>query len=89
MVSNIYIYNYNLHVIVAHKTDEQNKASTTNASTPTDTVAGSSESAPINKKTHHARLGLARALAKNADGDLSESKKYYNEVIDIAPQVRY
>ena len=40
-----------------------------------------------NKKTYHARLGLARASSKNTD-DLTEAKKYYNEVIDIAPDVR-
>ena len=42
--------------------------------------------ATTNKKTYHARLGLARASAKNTD-DLTEAKKFYNEVIDIAPEV--
>ena len=39
-----------------------------------------------NKKTHHPRLGLARVAAKS--NDLAEAKKYYNEVIDISPDVR-
>ena len=41
---------------------------------------------PINKKTYHPRLGLARALSRKAE-DLTECSKYYNEVIDLAPEV--
>ena len=42
--------------------------------------------APINKKSYQARLGLARVLAKLPDS-IEESRKYYNQVIDMAPQV--
>ena len=41
----------------------------------------------INKKSYQARLGLARVLAKQP-GCVEESCKYYNQVIDMAPQVR-
>ena len=44
------------------------------------------KSAPINQKTYQPRLGLARVLSKKTD-DLTDSKKYYNEVIDLAPDV--
>ena len=47
----------------------------------TESVAPASTNAPINKKTYHARLGLARALAKKSE-DRDEAHKYYNEVID-------
>lgn len=42
---------------------------------------------PVNKKTYHARLGLARALSRTPD-TIEDSKKYYHEVIDMAPEVR-
>ena len=42
--------------------------------------------APINKKSYQARLGLARVLAKLPDS-IEESRKYYNQVIDMAPEV--
>lgn len=42
--------------------------------------------APINPKTYHARLGLARAY--RAAGDIDQSKKFYNEVMTMAPEVR-
>ena len=41
---------------------------------------------PLNRSTYHPRLGLARALAKTSDG-IEESKKYYEEVITMAPEV--
>ncbi|XP_011449083.3 uncharacterized protein [Magallana gigas] len=41
--------------------------------------------APINPKTYHARLGLARAY--RAAGDIDQSKKFYNEVMTMAPEV--
>ena len=44
------------------------------------------EPAPINKKDYQARLGLARVLAK-LPGCIDESRKYYNQVIDMAPEV--
>ena len=51
-------------------------------------ITGKSDgaAAPVNKKTYHARLGLARALAKN-DADVSEAHKLYSQVIDMAPEV--
>ena len=49
-----------------------------------DEVAGAP--AEINKKSYQARLGLARVLAKQP-GCVEESCKYYNQVIDMAPQV--
>lgn len=44
------------------------------------------KAAPINPKTYHARLGLARAY--RAAGDIDQSKKFYNEVMTMAPEVR-
>ncbi|KAJ8308540.1 hypothetical protein KUTeg_013414 [Tegillarca granosa] len=41
--------------------------------------------APINRKTYHPRLGLARA--HKAANEIEESQKYYNEVIVMAPEV--
>ena len=50
-----------------------------------DVVAGAL--VEINKKSYQARLGLARVLAKQP-GCTEESCRYYNQVIDMAPQVR-
>ena len=43
---------------------------------------------PINRKSYHPRLGLARALAKTPEG-IDEAKKYYEEVIAMAPEVKF
>ena len=48
--------------------------------------AEKSVDAPLNRKTHHARLGMARALAKSPD-QIQEAKRYYDEVMDISPEV--
>ncbi|KAL5007933.1 hypothetical protein ScPMuIL_013514 [Solemya velum] len=45
----------------------------------------SSLPAKVNRKSHHPRLGLARAH-KSAN-EISESQKFYNEVITMAPEV--
>ena len=42
--------------------------------------------AMINKKTHNARLYLARALSRT-DSGVEEACKYYNEVLVMAPEV--
>lgn len=42
--------------------------------------------ASINKKTYHARLGLARALSRTED-TLKDSQGTYEEVMQMAPQV--
>ncbi|XP_056020814.1 uncharacterized protein LOC125651820 isoform X2 [Ostrea edulis] len=44
-----------------------------------------SKPAPINQKTYHPRLGLARAY--RSSGDIDQSKKFYNEVMVMAPEV--
>ena len=41
--------------------------------------------APINRKSYQPRLGLARA--HRAANEIEDSKKYYNEVIAMAPEV--
>ena len=63
-------------------------AAPTSSAAPAPATAATANDLPVitNKRTYHARLGLARAVAKNSD-DLSEAKRYYNEVIDIAPDV--
>ena len=80
-----------LHLLSTSIIDVCISASTEKASVddtkPEETAASKpTEKAPINKKMYQTRLGLARATAKHTD-DLTESKKYYNEVIDLAPQV--
>jgi len=44
------------------------------------------EPAIVNPKSYQPRLGLARALARN-EANLQEAKKYYTEVINMAPDV--
>ncbi|XP_074656502.1 uncharacterized protein LOC141909757 [Tubulanus polymorphus] len=63
-------------VPVPESTKEEVKTTTSQPTKP----------APINKKTHHARLGLARALARKPE-DIEEAKKYYNEVMSMAPEI--
>ena len=44
----------------------------------------------VNKKSHHARLGLARVLAKRSAADkakLDESRSLYQEVVSMAPEL--
>ncbi|XP_064623924.1 uncharacterized protein LOC135485620 [Lineus longissimus] len=71
-----------------HKCTSVAKVEETKPAEPaaTDAPAAPTKAGPINRKTYHARLGLARALAKNTN-DMEESKKYYNEVITMAPEV--
>nr|XP_009859922.1 uncharacterized protein LOC104266112 [Ciona intestinalis] len=45
-----------------------------------------SATAPINRVTHHARLGLARALART-DDEKSNARTRYEEVIKMAPEI--
>ena len=48
------------------------------------------ENAPkiVNPRTHHARLGLARALTKNEDKkNLEEAEILYEEVVKMAPEL--
>ena len=47
--------------------------------------APSAGPAPINRKTYHPRLGLARA--HKAANEIADSQKYYNEVIVMSPEV--
>ena len=49
------------------------------------TETKSSDPAPINRKTYHPRLGLARA--HRLANEIEDSQKYYNEVIVMAPEV--
>ena len=53
---------------------------------PPPAPAETAKPAPINAVSHGSRLGLARAYAKSPD-TIEEAKKYYNQVIDMAPQV--
>lgn len=41
----------------------------------------------MNRKSHHARLSLARAYNRTADG-AKDAEKYYNEVMIMSPEVR-
>ena len=47
--------------------------------------APSAGPAPINRKTYHPRLGLARA--HKAANEVPDAQKYYNEVIVMSPEV--
>ncbi|XP_039248951.2 uncharacterized protein LOC120326691 [Styela clava] len=53
---------------------------------PTSTVNKSDKPASINRVTHHARLGLARALTRTED-TIKDAKDKYEEVIKMAPEV--
>ena len=52
------------------------------------TLPDSAQSTAVNKTTYHARLGLARAIARS-DGDMTEAHGYYKKVIEIAPEVSW
>ncbi|XP_061164365.1 uncharacterized protein LOC133173398 [Saccostrea echinata] len=66
-------------------TEQPKKEETKPEPAPESKPADSGKAAPINQKTYHPRLGLARAY--RASGDIDQSKKFYNEVMAMAPEV--
>ena len=79
------LINTNNSAVAKEASPPEPKKEETKPETEPEAKPADSKPAPINPKTYHPRLGLARAY--RAAGDVDQSKKFYNEVMAMAPEV--